>query len=136
MRLIIVSAFAVWPASIGVGEVPRWNVAGLAEERFDIARGEAHAFAERRVQHGDDAVEAAHVVAELLGDPRRGADVEAHPVQLRFAPHPRRAVARLARRVGVGDVPAGRVTASASFFGSRPPPATSTSCVVSSGSVR
>ena len=93
-----------------IGEIPRRDVAGLAEERLDVAGGEAHAFAERRVQHGDDAVEAAHVVAELLGDPRRRAGVEAHAVQLGLAPHPRRAVARLARRVGVGDVPAGRDT--------------------------
>ena len=104
--LIVVSALAVWPASIASVKSRR-HVSGVAEERLDIARREAEALAERRVQHRDDPVEASHVVAEPLGNPCRRAHVEPHAVQLGLAPHPSGAVARFAGRVGISHVPAG-----------------------------
>ena len=86
----------------GVGQLPRRHAAGLAEERLDVAPAEAPAVAERGGQRGQEAVEAADVLAEALGDasPRAGVDSRT-PAAVGLLDDPALAVARPARRVGV-----------------------------------
>ena len=96
----------------GVGELPRRHAAGLAEERLDVAGAELRAPSPYvAASVGSDAVEAADVLAEVLGDRRRRAPASSlHAARRGLARRPRpggRSAGR--RRRCRRDVPAGRL---------------------------
>ena len=55
----------------GVGQLPRRDVTGLAEERLHVLRRQRGGRAERSGERGEDAVESPDVLAEAFRDPAR-----------------------------------------------------------------